>query len=103
MLRAAILAFCLSSCAVQPMWVLAEHPVPVEHVVRVDFPGGKVLDGFANRPARTIEIKKGLSAAREKCVYDHEAKHMRGWWHTVDESSRGYFMWDCGDYLMEPR
>jgi hypothetical protein len=93
-----ILLLLISGCAMQPYWTLANAPLPVLHVVHVDFPcaGMRGADptarGCWNANAQTIEIKRGLSAANEVCVLRHERAHAAGWTHPANMA----YVADCG-------
>ena len=93
-IKYAILALLLSGCASEPYWYRVTDPVLVLHVVEVDRPGGRTdLDGYANRRAHTIELRRGLRPAMRECVLSHEMKHFAGYAHI----ERKGFATDCGD------
>lgn len=92
MIRSAILALCVSGCASQPYWTLTEAPVPVEHVVHVDYPCGQRWDACWNAKGRTIELRKRMTAHEEECRLRHEYAHARGWRHPLNME----LALDCG-------
>jgi len=78
-----LLILLLSGCASGPYWTLERAPIPVEHVVHVDYPCAQRLDGCWNEKGRTIELRKGLRQYLEECYTRHEYAHSQGWRHPL--------------------
>lgn len=86
------LGLLLSGCAT-PDWELKYAPVPVKHIVHVDFPCTyRTALACWNPLSQTIELRKGLSADDEQCALGHERKHAAGYIH----SDRIIFTRTCG-------
>ena len=101
-----LLILLLSGCANSGAWSdkPVRPPVSALFTVHVDFPCGVKPDGIRrvygcwNEAARTVEIKKGLSAEDEQCVRDHEdtgkKSHTKGYTH----GDQGHYLrMDCGE------
>lgn len=90
-----LLAGSLTACAAPGYWYKVRDPIPVEHIVEVDFPcGNRSLDGCANLIGRTIELKRGMPATQRDCVLRHEKHHFEGYDHHQHVIA---YAIDCGD------
>ncbi len=93
-MRAAILILLvLFGCGEGGYWTLTNAPLPVKHIVRVDYPCAiQGARGCWNPASQTIEIKHGLSTSDEACAMRHEKAHAAGWVHPENQA----LVWDCG-------